>query len=296
MAEQPISAVTGNHVLLAGVCTFAGVILYDGKVHLGTFCEDGTYTLPVNHKLHLYYNVLTIIAYAVPSVVNLWFTFKLTASAHTIGVINLCQNEQKYDSKYQQYWPNYYPHVYNYNKDINLVFHWYHTYRLTGSHCKLHSPVKDRIDIETLCLEENLCAAAAATLSCANLRGRHCCPESEGCSMAAAAAAHTVTIEVVTYSSSKFHIKHSVILLKPGYKSILIFMCYTCQRSYTVLTATPPTRFGGCRALEPLFLNSLAINKPKIMIQEFANSDIYTMASNWVFFTLRNLLLSTFKL
>ena len=49
--------------LILGTCPLGGLIIMDGFVHLGTFCNDRTATLPVGHELYIWNEELIIILY-----------------------------------------------------------------------------------------------------------------------------------------------------------------------------------------------------------------------------------------
>ena len=49
--------------IILGTCPFGGLILLDGYVHVGTFCADGTATLPVGQYLHMWTKEIILIQY-----------------------------------------------------------------------------------------------------------------------------------------------------------------------------------------------------------------------------------------
>jgi hypothetical protein len=70
-----------------GVCGLGGIDLFDSYRHLGTFCEDGTYSLPVDHQLKMQSNIISFIPYGIAAHTHVIFTAELTMSAHK-GFIN----------------------------------------------------------------------------------------------------------------------------------------------------------------------------------------------------------------
>ena len=78
----------------AGTCAFGGLELFDSIFHLGTFCEDGTYSLPVDNTLHLSSNILVALVYGIPAYTYTFATITV-AQSHIKGIINACDRWQQ---------------------------------------------------------------------------------------------------------------------------------------------------------------------------------------------------------
>ena len=98
--------------------------MYDSSIYLGTFCEDGTYSLPVGHDLNLGSKV-TIIPYGIPSLTQTKFTVTIT---HTMihGLINHCNSDKRHSVS----------HFYKLHH--TLVFVWFHNYKIEQQTCSVH--------------------------------------------------------------------------------------------------------------------------------------------------------------
>ena len=63
-------------------------------MHIGTFCEDGTFNLPVGHSIHFLAGELTLIHYSTPGYGEVIFTASVleeTSSAkNPFGLSNPC--------------------------------------------------------------------------------------------------------------------------------------------------------------------------------------------------------------
>ena len=67
--------------------------MLDGSVHVGTFCDDGTFSLPLRHRLHLWSNTLTLIKYSLFNKGHIRFShtaYALRRMMPVQGVINPC--------------------------------------------------------------------------------------------------------------------------------------------------------------------------------------------------------------
>ena len=143
------------HLSFAGICTSGGVILYDSHWHLGTFCGDGTYTLPVKQTFHLSTNILTIISYAVPAIDNIHFSYKLDVSSTTIGVINKCEISRAYILYAENFGLRF--------EMLRKKLYWYHHYQGQNTICnvspKMYMGHSGTVEIKTTHLTHNVIIA-----------------------------------------------------------------------------------------------------------------------------------------
>ena len=71
------------------MCPFAGLIIYTGFYHIGTFCQDGTFTLPIGHPLYQQELPFTLVHYSLPGLGEIHFASRayniyLTAGSYSI--------------------------------------------------------------------------------------------------------------------------------------------------------------------------------------------------------------------
>ena len=63
--------------LITGPCPFAGLILWSSvHGHIGTFCQDGSITVPIGQGIELSYTSIAVIAYSLPGVANIQLTLE----------------------------------------------------------------------------------------------------------------------------------------------------------------------------------------------------------------------------
>ena len=85
------------NILVSGVCPFGGLLIYDGFYHMGTFCGDGSYTLPVGKALPLATSQLMLIEYSMSGKGELTFSYKVDLVQRTSAIHNPCNfAEQQY--------------------------------------------------------------------------------------------------------------------------------------------------------------------------------------------------------
>jgi hypothetical protein len=261
--------------LLAGLCPFGGVILYDSMHHLGTFCEDGTYTLPVNHKLNLGHNILTIIPYASTSLASILFTFRLGVSMNTKGMINICHSYMQPPND-QSPWNNF---EYGLNTTESpskkIVYYWYHNYLSRNSYCTVEywqwPWTSNTAHIETLLLEKSSGVLKGIDLNPTYSQGEMFgCPTDD--------AAHTVSVTTMAgletspiYESSQFLPKHHVPIQFISWMSV--FLCDTCHNSYTVISISSP---GLCYLQQPFTGNNTKFILPDHIITT-SHQTVYVM-------------------
>ena len=148
----------------AGICAFGGVIMYENIWHLGTFCEDGTYTLPIGHKINLGSNILTIIPYAVSSLVDITFKYTIGMSRQKKGVINICDRNVQQRKQRPVFVTSNFNHssenIPNFIYEENLMhifYYWFHIYYLRDMFCPVY-PIKNKMmgtaSIKTLYLTD----------------------------------------------------------------------------------------------------------------------------------------------
>ena len=123
----------------SGICPLAGLLLFHGTVHVGTYCNDGTSTLPLYTKLNVNSidadgtNQLTIVSFADISVSNLTADYSIfkqhTGSAASF--LNPCHTCRSITSKCSDALS-----IYNIQDDKNMQF--IQTY-------------KDNVDVAKLC-------------------------------------------------------------------------------------------------------------------------------------------------
>ena len=130
-------------LIVAGICPFAGLILLDGYKHIGTFCEDGTFTLPVDQDLYLQYNQLVLIEYSLPSIGQISFTYSIHYSETSKkGLFNPCtyatedllqcpiENLRRLADPYSQ-------HFFIGNEFLYEYFQYIHRYSETHNNCSI---------------------------------------------------------------------------------------------------------------------------------------------------------------
>ena len=61
--DEQIRGVCADYDIFLGTCPYGGLILLDGYVHVGTFCADGTATLPVGQYLHMWTEEIILIQF-----------------------------------------------------------------------------------------------------------------------------------------------------------------------------------------------------------------------------------------
>ena len=79
--------------MIPGICPFAGFIVIDGYIHLGTFCGDETFTLPVGIGIYLSTLELTIIRYSLYKLGEVTFSFGVqvqTIDSPGVSSVNPC--------------------------------------------------------------------------------------------------------------------------------------------------------------------------------------------------------------
>ena len=77
--------------MFSGICPLSGMILYEGNVHRGTFCDDGTYPLSQGQSLILGKNMLNFVLYSTgTNMSRLYFDVELSAASMR-GILNPCQ-------------------------------------------------------------------------------------------------------------------------------------------------------------------------------------------------------------
>ena len=66
-------------------------------IHLGTFCEDGTFTLPKKHELQTQ-GQLTVIQYSLPATGMVSFSYSVSShiNKYVYGIINFCRTLQQH--------------------------------------------------------------------------------------------------------------------------------------------------------------------------------------------------------
>ena len=82
--------VANSHDTFSGICPFGGFIILDGYIHVGTFCEDGTYSLPIGHDLNFLTTEVSLIQYSVAGVGEVSFSVTISLSIDESGMINPC--------------------------------------------------------------------------------------------------------------------------------------------------------------------------------------------------------------
>ena len=79
------------------MCPFGGLMVYDGFYHMGTFCGDGSFTLPIGKTLPLATSQLTLIEYSTPGKGKLSFSYTVDLVLVTSAIHNPCNfAEQQY--------------------------------------------------------------------------------------------------------------------------------------------------------------------------------------------------------
>ena len=76
--------------LISGLCPLGGLVIYDGYLHIGTFCDDGTYVLPIGHDVHLSNRQLTLILYTLHGTGQISLIYKVESDELIQGLVNPC--------------------------------------------------------------------------------------------------------------------------------------------------------------------------------------------------------------
>ena len=61
---------------MLGMCPFSGLVIYMGFYHIGTFCGDGTFELPIGRDIYQKDVPFFLIYYSLPTLAQLFFTIK----------------------------------------------------------------------------------------------------------------------------------------------------------------------------------------------------------------------------
>jgi hypothetical protein len=204
--------------------------VFDGIRHLGTFCGDGAYTLPINHKLNLGSNLLTIIPYASPSV-QLSFKYKIDVSEHIWGLINPSEFRSKWKEGQSS-------RIFS-KQSMHISYHFYHTYNSrNATHIER---VNGKGTVQSMTLHIQTLHVTHIHMGMRNDLRNVCCRNVNG---TAHEAAHVVSLRtfsfaigITVYSTSKFHPVHTVPL--SSRHNISVYKCEACHKSYTVIDFIP---------------------------------------------------------
>ena len=94
-------------------------MVYDGFYHMGTFCEDGSFTLPVGKRLPLATSQLILIEYSTPGKGKVSFSYMVDIALHTSAIHNPCNFVEQQYAFYKQLNINHSPDYDGYDLKIS---------------------------------------------------------------------------------------------------------------------------------------------------------------------------------
>ena len=74
-----------------GICPLSGMLIYDGLILIGTFCEDGSNTLPVQKEWYFTGPLLTIIYYSKLDIAYIDFNYHIRIGDGPLSINNPLQ-------------------------------------------------------------------------------------------------------------------------------------------------------------------------------------------------------------
>ena len=228
--------------------------------HLGTFCGDGTYTLPVNHKITLGYNIFTVVPYSLPSVVAVQFMYTVGVSRESKGIINICEKyAQQTNNKMMNLM-----YFYDFNRyqltaeKGKILYYWYHTYLTHRSACNLNLISDDltySANINRVLLTHKGHVPPLNNKHLGIIGHAHGCTRVEALhavSVYIAEPKYNWVLNVTSQSSSS-----SATVPVDRHSVIAVSECDACRRSFTIIDIDLDTKCNTQRPVSPQYYETI---------------------------------------
>ena len=88
-----------NSLSFTGICPFAGVIIYDSYLHLGTFCDDGSFTMPLHQELLSTMGHVIVVYYSMSTLAQVSLTYTVHKKHGAIGLPNVCYLQDQFKTQ-----------------------------------------------------------------------------------------------------------------------------------------------------------------------------------------------------